>query len=250
MTAARETLGWEPTVGLEEGLRLTADAPWLSPIRVLRLIARLNMGGPVAARLVPDEGARGARLRDDARRRHDRRAARARCRSSPTSSASRCYPIPQLAPRHLAALRHAVGDERRAPDPARAAAHPAHAHGEGGRDRPLRRAARRRRAAADRRPHLPRPRPARLLRPGAHGGVQDDRAAARALDDAPRRGQPGGARRPRRVRRGAAASGSASIRLGIPLDSRITGDRREPRAAARRCSACRTTASSSAGSAA
>ena len=26
VTAARETLGWEPTVGLEEGLRLTADA--------------------------------------------------------------------------------------------------------------------------------------------------------------------------------------------------------------------------------
>ena len=26
VTAAREALGWEPTVGLEEGLRLTAEA--------------------------------------------------------------------------------------------------------------------------------------------------------------------------------------------------------------------------------
>ena len=26
VTAAREVLGWEPTIGLDEGLRLTADA--------------------------------------------------------------------------------------------------------------------------------------------------------------------------------------------------------------------------------
>ena len=43
-----DVLGYEPSVGLEDGLRRTIDAPaWLSrPIKVLRVIARLNVGGP------------------------------------------------------------------------------------------------------------------------------------------------------------------------------------------------------------
>ena len=104
--------------------------------------------------------------------------------------------------REISPLRDAISVRpARAPDPRAAPADPAHAHREGRRGRPPRGAARGRRAAADRRPHLPRPRPARLLRPGQVDRVSPARAAARAGDDAARRRQPAGARRPRRARR-------------------------------------------------
>ena len=46
--AARDVLGWEPTIGFEDGLRRTAETLLVDaePIRVLRVIARLNVGGP------------------------------------------------------------------------------------------------------------------------------------------------------------------------------------------------------------
>src|SRR2546428_187627 len=50
------------------------------------------------------------------------------------------------------------------------------------------------------RPPVPRPRPARLLRPPPHGRLPPARAPARARVDGARRRQPPGARRPRRAR--------------------------------------------------
>ena len=155
-----------------------------------------------APRRLPDEGARAARLRHDARRRLARprreldvvRRRRARRRHRPD---------PAAPPRDLAALRLAVGDAARAADPAGAAAHPAHAHGEGGRRRPARGPARRWCAAADRRPHVPRTCPPRVLRPRHDGCLSRPRTRPRDHDDPPDRGQPGGPRRPRRARRGA-----------------------------------------------
>ena len=71
-------------------------------------------------------------------------------------------------PRDLAAAGPRRDDPARAADPKGAAADPAHAHGEGRDGRSGRCAARRLAAAADRRPHLPRPRAPRVLRPGPH----------------------------------------------------------------------------------
>ena len=60
-------------IGLEEGLRLTAEylalQPLAEPVRILRVIARLNMGGPALHVAYLTAGPRAARLRDDARRR-------------------------------------------------------------------------------------------------------------------------------------------------------------------------------------
>ena len=176
--------------------------------------------------------------------------------------------------REISPLRDAIaGCPARAADPRAAAAHPAHAHREGRRGRPPRGAARRRRAPADRRPHLPRPRPARLLRAAADDArsgslerwlarvddalvavspqVRDDLVALGVAPAREVRGRP--ARdRARRARRGA---GPASARrdaalLGVPPervrrrldrpDDRRQADRRR---AARRFSGCASAAS-------
>ena len=102
ITAAREMLGYEPHVDLEAGLELTAEAiacPSLSRVRVLRVIARLNMGGPALHVAYLTAGLARARLRDDARRRDARarrgldgvrrRRARRRRRPHRRSSAAR-----------------------------------------------------------------------------------------------------------------------------------------------------------------
>ena len=54
---------------------------------------------------------------------------------------------------------------------------------------------------ADRRPHVPRPRPPRLLRAGPHARLPAARALARRRHDGAHRSQPAGSRRPRRARR-------------------------------------------------
>ena len=61
--------------------------------------------------------------------------------------------------------------------PAAAPGRPPHAHGEGRRHRPPRRVSSRRRAAARDRPHLPRPRPQRLLQQALGARLPLDRAA-------------------------------------------------------------------------
>ncbi len=133
----------------------------------------------------------------------------------------------------------------RAADPRGAAGDPAHAHREGGRGRPDRGAARRRRAAADHRAHVPRPRAARLLRP-AHDARSSGRSSAGSLASRRARGgEPRGARRPRALRcragvevLGRSASGSSSTSastraataraettalLGIPPNAFVVG---------------------------
>ena len=76
-------------------------------------------------------------------------------------------------------------------------AHPAHAHGQGRRRRTSGGAARRRRASSRHRSHVPRPRPARLLRPAQDSSLPRARALAGDDHDATRRGRAAGTRRPR-----------------------------------------------------
>ena len=128
------------------------------------------------------------------------------------------------------------------------AAHPAHAHREGGRGRPHRGAARRASAAADHRAHLPRPRPARLLRPAPDGDLpRRSSAGSRAITTRLVAVSP--QVRDELVGLGVAPAEQFSvIRLGIDLDRRLAeeGDRRSrPAPALRRLAATR---SSSAGS--
>ena len=221
------------------------------PIRVLRVIARLNMGGPalhvayltegLAERgyettLVAGELARGEEL-DVVRGR--------------ASSASQVVTVPQLH-REISPLRDAqsatvrlvrlIRRER----PHILHTHTAKAGAVGRRRRAARRADG---AAADRRAHLPRARAARLLRPAPRGASSGSSSAARARRRRARRRQPGGARRPRRARRRAAREvrgRPARDRARQPAST--DGDDRERRP--RGCSASRRTASSSAGSAA
>ena len=65
---------------------------------------------------------------------------------------------------------------------AAAAGRPPHAHREGGSHGSARGAARRRAPTARDRPHVPRPRPQRLLQPALGAGLPPDRAGARARD--------------------------------------------------------------------
>ena len=98
--------------------------------------------------------------------------------------------IAAAAPRDLAAARPASRSSGSSRLIRRERPHdPAHAHGEGGRGRPRRRAARGRRAAADHRAHVPRPRAARLLRPAAHAVLPRARALLARHDDALDRGR-------------------------------------------------------------
>ena len=99
------------------------------------------------------------------------RAARSRWPSSPSELG---VPIVHASPSSTARSRRSATCSPRSgwpTDPPGAPAHPAHAHGQGRGDRPSRRAARWRRAPADRRPHVPRARAPGLLRPGARDRV-------------------------------------------------------------------------------
>ena len=113
---------------------------------VLRVIARLNMGGP--ALHVAYLSARPARARATTRRSSPARVGHGEQSMAYVAEGlgvpGRDDPAP--APRDLAAPRPARDDPARPDDPRRAADDPAHAHGEGGRGRPRRRAARRPRA--------------------------------------------------------------------------------------------------------
>ena len=46
LSKSQRVLGYEPSVDLETGFRRTVEASWLERIKVLRVIARLNVGGP------------------------------------------------------------------------------------------------------------------------------------------------------------------------------------------------------------
>ena len=171
------------------------------PIRVLRVIARLNMGGPalhvaylsaglqergydttlVAGALARGEGSMSF-VADELGV-----AGRPRCRSlsreiSPVADTLSIVRLVRLIQRERPHILHT---------------HTAKA-GAVGR---IAGAARRQRAAADHRPHLPRPRAARLLRPAARRPSSACSSGGSPGDDAAHRGQPGGARRPRRARR-------------------------------------------------
>ena len=133
--------------------------------------------------------------------------------------------------REISPLRDLRRDRpARAADPRASGRTILHTHtAKAGRGRPHRRAARRRRAAADRRPHVPRPRAARLLRPGSHARSSACSSGWLArVDRRARRRQPGGARRPRRARRRAAREVH-----GHPPRDRARGARRRRAATAR-----------------
>ncbi len=130
----------------------------------------------------------------------------------------------------------ARGSRTRPHHPPGAPADPAHAHGQGGHRRPRRRAAGGRGAAADRRAHLPRTRPARLLL-ACEGALRPPRrAAARPRDDGARRGEPSGARRARRTgrRAGRALRGDSPRHRPRAARSGRCSSRPAPRGGARR----------------
>ena len=170
-------------------------------IRVLRVIARLNMGGPALHVAYLTDGLR--------ERGYDTTLVAGTVGHGEQSMAYvaeslgvQVVTIPHLH-REISPVQDLLATVRLARMMrADRADDPAHAHREGGRGRPRRGAARRARAAADRRAHVPRPRAARLLRP------LPDRFFFRMLErmlaqvtDALDRRQPRGARRARRPRR-------------------------------------------------
>ena len=165
---AREVLGWEPRRRARGRAAPDRREPWRGPEPVQSSPRNrpAQQGRAGAARRLSDGGTGGARVRDDARRRLARPAARARWRSSPRSAASRWSPLPDLhreiSPFHDLRAAHRLAGLIRQLRPQILHTHTAKA-GAVGRIAAL---LARRRAAADRRPHVPRPRPAGLLRPG------------------------------------------------------------------------------------
>ena len=189
----------------------------------MRVIARLNMGGPALHVSYLSRGLDERGLRDDAARRRAgawrgldgvRRARRGHQRRA----------RPAAAQGDLAGLRPDRDLAAAAGDQAREAAHPAHAHRQGGRRRTHRRAAGGERAPARDRPHLPRACASRLLRSRSHASVPRDGTSARAPDDTLDRRRSRRARRPRRAR-----SGAAGEVLGHPARHRSrSSDSRRP----------------------
>ena len=221
--------------------RAAADgrmAAWLSRSGVLRVIARLNMGGPALHVAYLTAGLRRPRLRHDARRRHARarrgvdgvrrRGARRARRSRAPSSIARSR---RCATRARSPARQLIRRER--------PHDPAHAHGEGRRGRTAGGAARRATRAP---PIVVHTFHGHVLRgyfdPLRARGFRLARARARAADDDARRRQP--------ARCATTSSRSASrprekfavVRLGIELDERVGADAdgagRDPAAARRR----------------
>ena len=142
VSAANEVLGYAPSVELEDGLRRTIELPaWLSRVKVLRVIARLNVGGPAlhVAYLTAGLAERGydtTLVAGTIARGEESMAFVADAHNVAHRDVERA------ASRDLAAARPARDPAPRAADPARAADDPAHAHGEGRRGRADRRAAR------------------------------------------------------------------------------------------------------------
>ena len=250
VTAAREVLGYEPTVDLEEGLAAPSRRSCLSADSRPARDRAPEHGRPGAARRVPDEGPRrrAATTRRSSPARS--RAARTRCRSSRRSSASTSSRCRELH-REISPIYDPVAIARLVRVIRRVRPHILHTHtakaGAVGRVAAL--------LAGDARPpivvhtfhgHVLRG----YFDPLTHAVLPGDRARARAPHDAPDRGRPRGARRPRRARRRARRRSSRVIRLGIDLDARVLERRDGARASCAGCSASRTTASSSAGSAA
>ena len=221
----------------------------VEPIRVLRLIARLNMGGPAlhVAYLTKGLEERGYETTLAA-------GSIGRGEGSMSFVAEELgvevLPIPQLH-RDISPLYDTQSVTSIVRLIRRVRPHILHTHtAKAGAIGRVRRARRRRRAAADRRAHLPRPRPARLLRPGC-GRRRSATIERRLARSTTRLVAVSPEVRDDLVEIGVAPPEQFSvIRLGIPLDSRITstGESRERAAGAVR--RARRTASSSAGSAA
>ncbi len=205
------------------------------PIRVLRVIARLNVGGPA---LHVSYLTRSSTRSATRRRSSPGRSARAKGRWSTSPRELGVEPVypAAAAARDLAARTIAAAVRRLArADPRAAAGHPAHPHGEGRGGRTDRRASSPARRGRGGRAHVPRPRAARLLRAG-----EDRRrsgrssAGSRASTDALIAVSPEvrddlvAPRRSRRARR------SPSIRLGLDLDGARPQLRRGARELVRR----------------
>ena len=195
---------------------------------LLRVIARLNVGGPALHVTYLSRGL--------ATRGYDTTLVAGEIAAGEESMAFvaeragvEVVPVPGLS-REVSPVRDLAGrDPARPADPARAPADRAHAHGEGGRRRTNGRAARRA-AAPDRRAHLPRPRPAWVLRRGRLTRLPPDRDCARARTDVLVAVSP--QVRDELVRLGVApAEKFAVIRLGIELEPRraLRGGRRSVR---------------------
>ena len=175
-TEARDALGWEAT-GLEDGVRPTSPEPLPppEPVRVLRVIARLNKGGPALHVAYLSAGLRGARpqttlVAGSLARGEGSDGVHVAEQAGVEVVLSRpIYTARSAAPRPSAAHRLAGLIKHHRP-------HPPHAHSEGRRRRAHRRVVRGRRTTAHRRAHVPRPRPPRLLRRGlqrsSHAGAQ------------------------------------------------------------------------------
>ena len=172
------------------------------PIRVLRVIARLNVGGPALHVTyltdgLAERGYETTLVAGDVSRGEESMAFVAEQRGVEVSA------IPELS-RELSPVRDLRASSGGSPRSSGATGRTCSTR------TPRRRARsgrargppRRRRAPAGRRPHLPRPRPARVLRPGsARSSTGGSRRPWRATTDAPDRRQPRGARRARRARR-------------------------------------------------
>ena len=215
------------------------------PIRILRVIARLNMGGPAihVASLAAGLETRGYHTTLVA-------GSLARGEDSMAYVAERLgvdvVDVPEI--QREVALLHDVKSVRRLTAIMREERpHILHTHtAKAGALARAAAVAAGRATAADHRPHVPRARPQGLLRPRSHRVLPAGRAHARATVRRPDRGEPGGARRARRARRRA----ERQVRGHPPRDpARRAARRRDGRS---RLPApvrhLRTTRSSSAGS--
>ena len=200
-SAARERSAGEPTIGLEEGLRRTAEPPRLAePIRVLRVIARLNMGGPAlhVAYLsagLQERGYETTLVAGELARGEESMAFVAEERGVEVLAVSQLH-------REISPLRDLVAAFRLAGLIRKLRPHIVHTHtakaGAVGRVAALL-------AGVRPRPIVVHTFHGHVLR-GYFGPLQDERlpparAPPRARDGRPRRRQPAGARRPRRARR-------------------------------------------------
>ena len=168
-------------------------------VRVLRLFSRLNIGGPSVHVILLSHGLRplGYETRLVVGRESPREG---NLLALAEERGVACETVAGLG-REIAPLRDLRGARGpRSPDAGLAPAGRAHAHRQGGSPGPARRA---RRAGADRRPHVPRPRAARLLRSAEAGALPQARGALGARRRRARRRLRRGEAGPRGAGRGA-----------------------------------------------